>query len=309
MRAMTPSTASPSRVAAHLADLLRLAVRLASADRRLLGRHRHEQRVLALDALVRGAHREVAGAERVAARHVDRRDRRPGRAARPAAPAAAAAPPRSPRDRSRRSRSAPATRSRPCVASSSRLRRASTERAPYRTCAMSPSCVPPGTAVSRRYSNGVTGRCQPPTDRGTVEDLRGKVAVVTGGASGIGLAMVQRFAPGGHDGGRGRRARPTRSTTRRRSCAPTASTRPRRVVDVTDYDSVAELADARPRRARRGPRAVQQRGRRLGRRRLHLGARARRLAVGLRRQRVGRDPRHQGVRAATWSRSGDRATS
>ena len=33
----------------------------------------------------------------------------------------------------------------PLLASSSRLRRASAERAPYRTCAMSPPRVPPGT--------------------------------------------------------------------------------------------------------------------------------------------------------------------
>ncbi len=56
---------------ADLADLLRLAERLPPADGRLLRRHRHQQRVLALGALVRGAHREVAGAERVAAGHLD----------------------------------------------------------------------------------------------------------------------------------------------------------------------------------------------------------------------------------------------
>ena len=57
------------------ADLLRLAVRLAAADRRLLGRHRHEQRVLAFDSTVAGPHAEPARAEhRDTGAHVDGRE-------------------------------------------------------------------------------------------------------------------------------------------------------------------------------------------------------------------------------------------
>ena len=68
MRAMPASTRSPSTSSPHVADLLRLAVGLAAADRRLLGGHRHEERVLALRLAVAGPHAEPARAERRDAR-------------------------------------------------------------------------------------------------------------------------------------------------------------------------------------------------------------------------------------------------
>ena len=87
-----------------------------------------------------------------------------------------------------------------------------------------------------------------PRSGGTVRELHGKVAVVTGGASGIGLAMVQRFAAGGHDRRRGRRARATPPRTRSAKLrADGLDAVHAAVVDVTDYDSVAELAGARAR--------------------------------------------------------------
>ena len=76
-----------------------------------------------------------------------------------------------------------------------------------------------------------------------VEDLRGKVAVVTGGASGIGLAMVQRFAQEGMI---------AIAADVRADAVEDATAKLRAegldavhgvVVDVTDYESVAELAD------------------------------------------------------------------
>ena len=75
-----------------------------------------------------------------------------------------------------------------------------------------------------------------------MEDLRGKVAVVTGGASGIGLAMVQRFAQEGMT---------VVAADVRADAVDDATAKLRAdgleaihaaVVDVTDYDSVAELA-------------------------------------------------------------------
>src|SRR6476660_3929521 len=56
-------------------DLLGLAERLAPADRRLLSRHRHEQRVLALLRTVSGSHTEPSRSEDGdAGAHVDRRE-------------------------------------------------------------------------------------------------------------------------------------------------------------------------------------------------------------------------------------------
>ena len=70
--------------------------------------------------------------------------------------------------------------------------------------------------------------------------LEGKVAVVTGGCSGIGLATVRRFAAGGRDGrhrrpqrrggggaGRRRSAAPTCTPTSRARTTSTGSSRPR----------------------------------------------------------------------------------
>ena len=75
-----------------------------------------------------------------------------------------------------------------------------------------------------------------------MQELRGKVAVVTGGASGIGLAMVQRFAQEGMI---------VIAADVRADAVEDATAKLRAegldsvhgvVVDVTDYESVAELA-------------------------------------------------------------------
>ena len=77
-----------------------------------------------------------------------------------------------------------------------------------------------------------------------MEDLRGKVAVVTGGASGIGLAMVQRFAQEGMTvvAADVRADAVDDATAKLR--ADGLDTVHGAVVDVTDYESVAALAEA-----------------------------------------------------------------
>jgi NAD(P)-dependent dehydrogenase (short-subunit alcohol dehydrogenase family) len=76
-----------------------------------------------------------------------------------------------------------------------------------------------------------------------VQELRGKVAVVTGGASGIGLAMVQRFAQEGMTViAADVREDAVEDATAKLRAAGCDAVHPA-VVDVTDYDSVAALAE------------------------------------------------------------------
>jgi NAD(P)-dependent dehydrogenase (short-subunit alcohol dehydrogenase family) len=70
-----------------------------------------------------------------------------------------------------------------------------------------------------------------------VHDLQGKVAVVTGGASGIGLAMVQRFAQEGMTA----IAADVRLDAAQDAVADIDGAHAEQV-DVTEYESVAELA-------------------------------------------------------------------
>jgi NAD(P)-dependent dehydrogenase (short-subunit alcohol dehydrogenase family) len=84
-----------------------------------------------------------------------------------------------------------------------------------------------------------------------VEDLRGKVAVVTGGASGIGLAMVQRFAQEGMTVVAADVRADALDDVAAKLRADGLDGIHAAVVDVTDYDSVAELA--RNTRAAHGP--------------------------------------------------------
>ena len=124
----------------------------------------------------------------------------------------------------------------------------------------------------------------------------GSVAVVTGGASGIGLALARAFLARGDEGRRrrrrGDRARPRPGRARRASARSLGV-----VTDVTDPASVERARRRHVRSVRRVPRAVQQRRRRRavvdG-----VGDHGERLALGPRRQRDGRRPRHPGLRAA-----------
>ncbi|HEX5095997.1 MAG TPA: SDR family NAD(P)-dependent oxidoreductase, partial [Acidimicrobiia bacterium] len=71
-----------------------------------------------------------------------------------------------------------------------------------------------------------------------MHDLQGKVAVVTGGASGIGLAMVQRFAQEGMTA----IAADVRLDAAQDAVADIDGAAAEQV-DVTSYDSVAALAE------------------------------------------------------------------
>ena len=72
------------------------------------------------------------------------------------------------------------------------------------------------------------------------DELAGKVAIVTGGGSGIGRATVERFVGRGRAGRRRRRRRRGgRGGGRRRSATPPPSSQ----TDVTDADQVQALVD------------------------------------------------------------------
>ena len=113
-----------------------------------------------------------------------------------------------------------------------------------------------------------------------MRDIEGKVAVVTGGANGIGLAMGRHFAehgmkvmladiqPGPLDEAVG---------GLRGDGLDAAGC----VTDVTKPESVEQLAEQTVARARRRARAVQQRRHRPGRADAAVGVRAERLAVVL----------------------------
>src|SRR5437762_1771846 len=166
----------------HTTDLLGLAVRLATADRRLLRRHGHEQRVLAFDASVAGPDAEPSRAEhRDAGAHVDRGEPNP----------------------------------RPGVRRLERRWQHGSDRVgvgfPDHRHGRRPDLLRRRfdfavalllgwtSAVSNRHdreSSTATrafGRAQHGREK-IVHAVEGKVAVVTGGANGIGLAMGRHFA-------------------------------------------------------------------------------------------------------------------
>ena len=126
-------------------------------------------------------------------------------------------------------------------------------------------------------------------------DLEGKVAVVTGGAGGIGKALAERFAA--------EHMRLVVADVEKVALDATVDELRAGgaeaigvVTDVTSFASVEALADAAYAAVRRGPRAGQQRRRRAARG-PGVGVDAQRLGLGLRGQRVRRGPRHPGVRA------------
>ena len=172
--------------------------------------------------------------------------------------------------------------------------------------------------------------------------LQGKVAVITGAATGIGRASALLFAAGGRARGAGRRARARAGAHRRRTCArPAARWRRSRPTSPRPEDCAAvgrgRRAGVRPprrgaqQRRRRhdgrrrdgrdhhagalGPGAGRQRARDLpgepGGRAAHAGRRRRhrqhRLGVGVPRVRRAADPRLRGVegrRARAHARDG-----
>ena len=92
-----------------------------------------------------------------------------------------------------------------------------------------------------------------------MQDLEGKVAVITGGASGIGRALAEAFAAEG--------MRLVLADVEAPALDKTVAELRERghdlvgvVTDVTDAASVRHLADEAYNTYRRGPRAVQQRG-------------------------------------------------
>ena len=129
-----------------------------------------------------------------------------------------------------------------------------------------------------------------------MQDLEGKVAVVTGGASGIGLGLARRFA--------GERMRVVLADVEPAALDKATA----ELADEFGADNVVGvLTDVRRRRCggrpgrgrvravRRRPRAVQQR--RCRRRRARLDGAPRPLALGRRGEPPGGRPRHSGVRA------------
>ncbi len=179
-----------------------------------------------------------------------------------------------------------------CVRSSSPSGRASSTARSSRRCRASGSA---------RSCTSATTTCRSSAPQliamtSCMKDLAGRVAVVTGGAGGLGRAMGERFA---REGMRvvlaDVQAEPLDKVVA--ECQAEGLDIIGVQTDVTNYASVDALRDADTGRVRRRPRRVQQRRYRCRRRRPDVGARAQRLAVGDRRQRDGRGARHQCVRA------------
>ena len=127
-----------------------------------------------------------------------------------------------------------------------------------------------------------------------MEDLSGRVAVVTGAASGLGLAMARHFADAGMrvvlsdvEGDKLDDAVAGLRDEGREALGV--------VADVADAAAVQRLGDAAYDALRLGRRAVQQR--RRGQERALLGAHRRRLDVGHGRRLLRCRPRHPVVRA------------
>ena len=128
-----------------------------------------------------------------------------------------------------------------------------------------------------------------------MEDLQGKVAVITGGASGIGRAVADRAAAEGMkvvlaDIEEGPLKAAVDDLTSHGAEAMGV------VTDVADAASVRALRDLRPRPLRRRAPRAQQRRHRSGR--SHLGGQRGGLALDPRGEPLGRHPRRRHLHAA-----------
>ena len=281
MRSKRARTWSPLRSIDHTADLLRLAVGLATADGGLLRRHRHEQRVLAFDAPVPSPHAEPAGAEdRDARAHVDRGEPDPG--------------PRFRRLERRRQHRA----DRVGVGLPDDRHRGRPDLRGGRFDLAVALLIGWTGAVSNRHDresstahrSGDRGResCERSTKRS-----RSSPAVRT--------ASVSRWegtSPSTACRSCSPTSNPDRSTTRSRTCAARGSTSRGCVTDVTKLASVDHLADETLRAFGAVHVRVQQRRHRPGRSDHVVGLRGERLALVPRRQRLRCGMGYQGVRAA-----------
>ena len=157
-------------------------------------------------------------------------------------------------------------------------------------------------AVSNRHdresstADGAGGR--ETAREASCRSVEGKVAVVTGGANGIGLAMGRHFAEHGMSVMLADIQPEPLDEAVAGAAQLTASTWPGCVTDVTKLASVEHLADETVAHVRRGARGVQQRGYRSRRPDDAVGVRGERLALVPRRQRARHRVGDQGVRAA-----------
>ena len=123
-----------------------------------------------------------------------------------------------------------------------------------------------GRRAARTRRTSPTRRCaarpSPPPDSSParlMQDFAGRVAVVTGGAGGIGQALGERFAAEGMKVVLADVVPGAARARRWPSCGPTGHDVTGVVTDVTDFASVEHLARRGLRHLRRRPRAVQQR--------------------------------------------------